>query len=127
MRLPSRGCSEPAHQRRCYIKGVLNIGFAIGNISGSALRYERGKNTAGNAKFYVGGHWISEAPSVKGLHIESLRRRLARAGNPPWFTDLEVAYRRLGIEEASCQERKPSEVPFELPVSSSKHDKRRGQ
>ncbi|WP_329809822.1 hypothetical protein [Stenotrophomonas sp. SMYL8] len=102
--MASRGCGEPAHQCGRYIKGVLNIGFALGDISGPALRYKRGKKTAGDAKFYVGGHWISETPSVKGLHIEALRRRLARAGNPPWFTDLKPALQRLGMQVTGCRE-----------------------
>ncbi|WP_017158373.1 hypothetical protein [Xanthomonas phaseoli] len=88
MRLPGRGCSEPAHQSGGYIQGVLNIGFAIGDISGSALRYERGKNTTGNAKFYVGGHWISEAPSVKVFTSNHFARdwqeRGIRLGSQIW-------------------------------------------
>lgn len=80
MRLPCRGCCEPAHQRGCDIKSVLDIGFALGDISRLALRDEGGKKAAGDAKFYVGRHWISEALSVKGLHIEALHSGLARDG-----------------------------------------------
>ncbi|UEQ16131.1 hypothetical protein [Xanthomonas phaseoli] len=80
LRLPGRRCGEPAKKRGGDIKGMLDIGFALGDISGSALRYEGGKKAAGDAKFYVGRHWISEALSMKGLHIEALRPRLARDG-----------------------------------------------
>lgn len=59
---------------------MLNIGFAFGDVSGPALRHEGGQEAAGDAKFYVGRHWISEALSMKGLHIEALRPRLARGG-----------------------------------------------
>jgi hypothetical protein len=59
---------------------VLDIGFALSDISCSALRHEGGKKAAGDAKFYVGGHWVSEALSMKGLHIETLRPILARDG-----------------------------------------------
>jgi hypothetical protein len=60
---------------------VLDIGFALSDISCSALRHEGGKKAAGDAKFYVGGHWLSEALIVKGIHIEALSRRLARDGS----------------------------------------------
>lgn len=80
LRLPGRGSGEPAHESSRHIQGVLDVGFAISDISGPALRHEGRKKAAGDAKFYVSGHWISEAPSVKGLHIEALHRRLARAG-----------------------------------------------
>lgn len=65
LRLASRGCGEPAHQRGCHIQGMLDVGFALGDISGPALRHECRKNAAGDAKFYVGRHWISEALIVK--------------------------------------------------------------
>jgi len=57
--LASRGCGKPAHQRGRHIKGVLDIGFAFGDVSGSALRHEGGQKAARYAQFYVGRHWIS--------------------------------------------------------------------
>lgn len=80
LHLPGRGGCEPAHQRSRHIEGMLDISFALGDISGPALRHERREKAAGDAKFYVGGHWVSEALSMKGLHIEAFRRRLARDG-----------------------------------------------
>jgi len=65
MRLAGRRCGETAKERGRHIKGMLYIGFALGDISGSALRHECWKKTAGDAKFYVGRHWISEALIVK--------------------------------------------------------------
>ncbi|PSM13331.1 hypothetical protein [Stenotrophomonas maltophilia] len=57
---------------------MLDINFALGDISGFALRHQGRKKAAGNAQFYMGGHWISEALVVKGLHIEAPSERLAR-------------------------------------------------
>ncbi|WP_329889830.1 hypothetical protein [Stenotrophomonas sepilia] len=76
--LTSRGRGKPAHQRGRHIKGMLDINFALGDISGFALSHQGRKKAAGNAKFYMGGHWISKALVVKGLHIEALSERLAR-------------------------------------------------
>ncbi|HEL3017992.1 TPA: hypothetical protein UL935_003818 [Stenotrophomonas maltophilia] len=59
---------------------MADIGFALGDITRFTLCHEGGKKTAGDAKFYVGGHWISEALSVKVVHIEALCGGLARAG-----------------------------------------------
>lgn len=78
--LAQQGCCEPAQQRSGHIEGMLDIHFAIGDISGAALRHEGGQKAAGDAKFYVGGHWIYGTLSVKRPHIEALRRRLARDG-----------------------------------------------
>jgi hypothetical protein len=39
LRLPGRGRCEPAHQRSRHIKGMLDVGFALGDISGPALRH----------------------------------------------------------------------------------------
>jgi len=80
LRLPGRGSGEPAHESSRHIEGMLDIGFALGDISGPALRHEGRKKAARDAKFYIGRHWISEALSMKGLHIEALRPRLARDG-----------------------------------------------
>ncbi|KAB7779857.1 hypothetical protein CEK66_05885 [Xanthomonas sp. LMG 12460] len=77
--MPGRGRGKSAYQRGRHIEGMLDINFALGDISGFALSHQGRKKAAGDAKFYVGGHWISEAPS-KGLHIEALRPRLARDG-----------------------------------------------
>lgn len=78
MDLTGRRRSKPARQRGRYIEGMLDINFALGDISGFALRHQGRKKTAGDAKFYMGGHWISKALVVKGLHIEALSERLAR-------------------------------------------------
>ena len=78
LHLAGRGRGKPAHQRGRHIEGMLDINFALGDISGFALRHQGGKKAAGNAKFYMGGHWISEALVVKGLHIEAPSERLAR-------------------------------------------------
>jgi len=59
LHLAGGGCGETTHQRRRNIKGVLNVGFALSDISCSALRHEGGKKAAGDAKLYVGGHWKS--------------------------------------------------------------------
>ncbi|WP_329768179.1 hypothetical protein [Stenotrophomonas muris] len=78
MNLTSRGRGKPAHQRGRHIEGMLDINLALCDVSCLALRDEGRKKTAGDAKFYMGGHWISEALVVKGLHIEALSERLAR-------------------------------------------------
>ncbi|PPT42810.1 hypothetical protein XarjCFBP7653_04590 [Xanthomonas arboricola] len=57
---------------------MLNVDFSGVDVARVALGYEGWQQAAGNTKLNICGHRISEVPSVKGLHIEALTRRLAR-------------------------------------------------